>query len=62
LEGTYVSKHEGELVSVRIISNERGKPSGKLADAEVASQTCRLAQRPQAGGFAVWERHEGGEA
>jgi hypothetical protein len=50
LEGTYVSKHEGELVSVRIIPNEHGKPSGKLADAEVVfAKRCRPAQRPHAG-------------
>src|SRR5262245_37353341 len=30
-----MSKHEGELVSVKIIPNERGKPSGTLTDAEV---------------------------
>jgi hypothetical protein len=30
-----MSKHEGELVSVRIIPNERGKPPGTLANAEV---------------------------
>jgi hypothetical protein len=30
-----MSKHEGELVSVKIIPNDRGKPPGKLADAEV---------------------------
>jgi hypothetical protein len=50
LEGTYVSKREGEHVSVRIIPNERGKLSGKLADAEVVfANRCRPAQRPHAG-------------
>jgi hypothetical protein len=42
LEDTYVSKHEGELVSARIIPNEDGRPSGKLADAEVVfARRCR---------------------
>ena len=34
LEDT-MSKHKGELVSVKIIPNEQGNPPGKLADAEV---------------------------
>ena len=58
-----MSKHEGELVSVKIIPNEKGKPPGKLADAEVVFA-------PDAGplsgltlvGFAVWERHDGGRS
>ena len=34
-----VSKHEGELVSARIIPKSCGKPPGKLADAEVVFAT-----------------------
>jgi hypothetical protein len=58
-----MSKQEGELVSVRIIPNERGKPAGKLADAEVIFATDA---GPLSGltlvGFAVWERHDGGRS
>ena len=58
-----MSKHEGELVSVRIIRNENGKPSGKLAEAEVVFTT---GAGPLSGlkliGFAVWERHGGGRS
>ena len=58
-----MSKHEGELVSVKIIPNDRGKPPGKLADAEVVFA-------PDAGplsgltlvGFAVWARRDGGRS
>ena len=58
-----MSKHEGELVSVRIIPNERGKPSGKLADAEVvfASDAGPLSGLTLVG-FAVWKRHDGGRS
>ena len=56
-----MSKHEGELVSVRIIPNEQGKPAGKLADAEVIFESHA---GPLSGltlvGFAVWERRDGG--
>ena len=30
-----MSEHTGELVSVKIIPNDKGNPPGKLADAEV---------------------------
>ena len=30
-----MSEHTGELVSVKIIPNDKGSPTGKLADAEV---------------------------
>ena len=58
-----MSKQEGELVSVRIIPNERGKPAGKLADAEVifATDAGPLSGLTLAG-FAVWERHDGGRS
>ena len=56
-----MSKQEGELVSVRIIPNERGKPAGKLADAEVIFEADA---GPLSGlkliGFSVWERRDGG--
>ena len=57
-----MSKSNGEVVSVRIIPNEKGNPPGKLADAEVIFE-------PEAGpllsglkliGFSVWERRSGG--
>ena len=58
---TLRSTHEGEFVSVTTIPNERGKPPGTLADAEVVFA-------PHAGplsgltlvGCAVWERRDGG--
>ena len=56
-----MSKHTGNLVSVKIIPNEQGKPPGKLADAEVIFEA---EAGPLSGlklvGFAVWERHDGG--
>jgi hypothetical protein len=62
LEGTCVSKLEGELVPVRITPNERGKPSGKLVDPEVVFATDA---GPLSGvtlvGCAGWERHDGGK-
>jgi hypothetical protein len=57
-----MSRSNGEVVSVRIIPNEKGNPPGKLADAEVIFE-------PEAGpllsglkliGFSVWERRSGG--
>ncbi len=57
-----MSEHTGELVSVKIIPNDKGNPPGKLADAEVIFE-------PEAGpllsglkliGFSVWERRSGG--
>jgi hypothetical protein len=56
-----MSRSNGEVVSVRIIPNEKGQPPGKLADAEVIFE-------PEAGplsglkliGFSVWERRSGG--
>jgi hypothetical protein len=56
-----MSRSNGEVVSVRIIPNEKGNPPGKLADAEVIFE-------PDAGplsglkliGFSVWERRIGG--
>src|SRR5947209_13547069 len=57
-----MSEHTGELVSVRIIPNEQGKPPGKLADAEVIFEADA---GPLSGlklvGFAVWERRDGGK-
>ena len=57
-----MSKQEGELVSVRIIPNERGKPPGKLADAEVVFATAAGPLGLKLIGFAVWERHDGGRS
>ena len=56
-----MSKHRGELVSVKIIPNEHGTPAGKLADAEVVFES---EAGPFSGlkliGFAIWERRDGG--
>ena len=57
-----MSKHTGELVSVKIIPNEKGSPPGKLADAEVIFEAHA---GPLSGlkliGFSVWERRDGGK-
>ena len=56
-----MSKYTGDLVSVKIIPNDKGTPSGKLADAEVIFEADA---GPLSGmklvGFAVWERRDGG--
>ena len=56
-----MSKQPGDLVSVMIIPNDKGKPPGKLADAEVIFEADA---GPLSGmklvGFAVWERRDGG--
>ena len=56
-----MSEHTGELVSVKIIPNEKGSPPGKLADAEVIFEADA---GPLSGlkliGFSVWERRDGG--
>ena len=55
----YESK--GEMVSVRIIPNDKDTPAGKLADAEVIFED---EAGPLSGlkliGFSVWERRGGG--
>ena len=52
-----MSQGKGEVVSVRIIPNDKGNPPGKLADAEVIFEADA---GPLTGlkliGFAVWER------
>ncbi len=56
-----MSNKNAEVVSVRILPNTTGNPTGKLADAEVIFEA-------EAGpfngmkliGFAVWERRSGG--
>ena len=61
LRRTCMSEHTGELVSVKIIPNEKGSPAGKLADAEVIFEADA---GPLSGlkliGFSVWERRDGG--
>ena len=56
-----MSEHTGELVSVKIIPNDKGSPPGKLADAEVIFEADA---GPLSGlklvGFSVWERRDGG--
>ena len=56
-----MSKQTSELVSVKIIPNDKGSPPGKLADAEVVFEADA---GPLSGlkliGFAVWERRGGG--
>ncbi len=55
-----MSKNTGELVSVKIIPNDKGSPPGKLADAEVIFEADA---GPLSGlklvGFAVWQRRDG---
>jgi len=57
-----MSKTAGDLVSVKIIPNEKGSPPGKLADAEVIFEADA---GPLSGlkliGFSVWERRDGGK-
>src|SRR5688500_8956001 len=57
-----MSTHTGNVVSVKIIPNEKGNPPGKLADAEVVFEADA---GPLSGmkliGFAVWERRDGGK-
>lgn len=57
-----MSKQTGQVVSVKIIPNEKGDPPGKLADAEVIFEADA---GPLSGlklvGFAVWERRDGGK-
>ena len=52
-----MSKQPGDLVSVKIIPNDKGKPPGKLADAEVIFEADA---GPLSGlkliGFSIWER------
>src|SRR5437867_10107100 len=56
-----MSKYTGDLVSVKIIPNDKGSPAGKLADAEVSFEADA---GPLSGlkliGFSVWERRDGG--
>ncbi len=56
-----MSNHTGDLVSVKIIPNDKGNPPGKLADAEVIFEADA---GPLSGmkliGFTVWERRDGG--
>jgi hypothetical protein len=56
-----MSKSKGEMLSVKIIPNENGNPTGKLADAEVIFDG---EAGPLSGlkliGFAIWERRDGG--
>ena len=57
-----MSKITGDLVSVKIIPNEKGSPPGKLANAEVIFEADA---GPLSGlkliGFFVWERRDGGK-
>ena len=57
-----MSEHAGNVVSVKIIPNDKGNPPGKLADAEVIFEA---EAGPLSGlklvGFAVWERRDGGK-
>ena len=55
-----MSEHTGELVSVKIIPNDKRSPPGKLAEAEVIFEADA---GPLSGlklvGFSVWERRDG---
>ena len=57
-----MSKTTGDLMSVKIIPNEKGNPAGKLADAEVIFEA---EAGPLSGlkliGFSIWERRDGGK-
>jgi hypothetical protein len=57
-----MSTQQGDVVSVKIIPNDKGNPPGKLADAEVIFEA---EAGPLSGlklvGFAVWERRDGGK-
>ena len=56
-----MSKGRTDVMSVKIIPNDKGNPPGKLADAEVIFEADA---GPLSGlkliGFAVWERRNGG--
>ena len=56
-----MSNGNGEVMSVKIVRNEKGSPNGKLADAEVIFEA---GSGPLQGlrliGFGVWERRDGG--
>ena len=56
-----MSNGNGEVMTVKILRNEKGLPNGKLADAEVIFEA---GSGPFNGlkllGFAVWERTTGG--
>ena len=55
-----MSNQNAEVVSVRILPNTEGKPTGKLADAEVIFEA---EAGPLSGmkliGFSIWERRSG---
>ena len=57
-----MSNQQGDVMSVKIIPNDKGNPPGKLADAEVIFEADA---GPLSGlkliGFAVWERRDGGK-
>ena len=56
-----MSKSNGEVVSVKIIPNEKGNPAGKLAEAEVIFDSeAGLLSGLKLVGFAIWERRDGG--
>ncbi len=56
-----MSNGNGEVMTVKILRNDKGSPNGKLADAEVIFEA---GSGPFSGlkllGFAVWERTTGG--
>lgn len=56
-----MSKGRSEVMSVKIVPNDKGTPPGKLADAEVIFE---VDAGPLSGlkliGFAIWERRAGG--
>ncbi|MGH9163825.1 MAG: hypothetical protein ACRD2X_28065 [Vicinamibacteraceae bacterium] len=55
-----MSRSNGEVVSVKIIPNEKGNPPGKLADAEVIfGGEANPLRGLRLVGFAIWERRDG---
>jgi hypothetical protein len=56
-----MSMQNGNVVSVKIIPNEKSDPPGKLADAEVIFEAAGPLSGLKLVGFAVWERRDGGK-
>ena len=56
-----MSRSNEEVVSVKIIPNEKGNPPGKLADVElIFNDEAGLLSGLKLIGSAVWERRDGG--
>jgi hypothetical protein len=51
--------HSSDTLTVKIVANDRGNPSGKLADAEIIFPSDSLFAGLNLIGFVVWERRGG---